>query len=77
MIQTYPPNYREQIIMQSAARRGMDPNAVLTLIRTRQPVIKKTKLPNGMTKTTTYNIDPDGSISRRTRLEYDLSLIHI
>lgn len=63
-------NIHEQMILEAAVRRGMDPEAVLTLLRTGEPVTTKNTEPNGSTKTTTYTLGPDGSISSRTRVEY-------
>lgn len=44
----------------------MDGDAVAELLRTKQPVVRTVTTPDGVTKTTTYSIDDDGTISRKT-----------
>ncbi|XP_013101050.2 protein let-653 [Stomoxys calcitrans] len=61
---------RDQFIIDAAIRRGMDGDAVAELLRTKKPVVKVKAQPNGTTKTTTYSLDPDGSISSKTVTEY-------
>uniref|UniRef100_A0A1B0AJI7 Uncharacterized protein n=1 Tax=Glossina pallidipes TaxID=7398 RepID=A0A1B0AJI7_GLOPL len=63
-------NFHEQMILEAAVRRGMDPEAVLTVLRTGQPVTKKKTEPNGTTKTTTYSLGPDGTITSKTQIHY-------
>lgn len=60
---------RDQLIIDAAIRRGMDGEAVAELLRTKQPVIKVKVEPNGETKTTTYKLGADGSISSNTVTE--------
>ncbi|XP_075149118.1 uncharacterized protein LOC142223166 [Haematobia irritans] len=60
---------RDQFIIDAAIRRGMDGEAVAELLRTKKPVVRVKLEPNGTKKTTTYSLDPDGSISSKTITE--------
>ncbi|XP_061390892.1 proteoglycan 4-like [Musca vetustissima] len=63
------PSSFDQFIINAAIRRGMDGDAVAELLRTRQPVVRVKIEPPGIKKTTTYKLDPDGSISSKTLTE--------
>ncbi|KAM7354685.1 uncharacterized protein ACRADG_006257 [Cochliomyia hominivorax] len=60
---------RDQMIIEAAIKRGMDGDAIAELLRTRKPVVRTTTTPEGFTKTTTYKLEPDGSISSKSLLQ--------
>ncbi|TMW48553.1 hypothetical protein DOY81_006365 [Sarcophaga bullata] len=56
---------RDQAIIEAAIKRGMDGDAVAELLRTKKPVVRIVNTPGGVTKTTTYSLEDDGTISRK------------
>ncbi|XP_065358020.1 mucin-2-like [Calliphora vicina] len=67
---------RDQLIIEAAIKRGMDGDAVAELLRTKQPVVRTTTSPGGRTKTTTYKLEPDGSISSKSLISQRHSYVY-
>ncbi|KNC25275.1 hypothetical protein FF38_02573 [Lucilia cuprina] len=67
---------RDQMIIEAAIKRGMDGEAVAELLRTKQPVTRTSITPNGLTKKTTYKLEPDGSISSKSLITQRKSYVY-